>query len=88
MRRNAFAGAAEPGGPSLQALWEMPELAAGTVLLRRGHPGKGKRRTTVVRSVRLPEALWKELERTARSKHLNLHQAMRAALLGWIRRAS
>ena len=88
MRRHAFAGADEPGGPSLLALWEMPQLAAGTVLLRRGHPGKGKHRTTVVRSVRLPEALWKELERTARSKRLNLHQAMRAALLGWIRRAS
>ena len=88
MRRQAFAGAAESGGPSLLALWEMPQLAAGAVLLRRGHPGKGKRRTTVVRSVRLPEALWKELERTARSKRLNLHQAMRAALLWWIRRAS
>jgi hypothetical protein len=88
VRRHAFAGADEPGGPSLLALWEMPQLAAGTVLLRRGHPGKGKRRTTIARSVRLPEALWKELERTARSKHLNLHQAMRAALLGWIRRAS
>jgi predicted DNA-binding ribbon-helix-helix protein len=66
----------------------MPELATDAVLLRRGRPAKGKRRTTVVRSVRLPEALWKQLERTARSKHLNLHQAMRAALLGWIRRAS
>ena len=88
MRRNAFAGAGEAGGPSLRALWEMPQLAAGAVMLRRGHPGKGKRRTTVVRSVRLPEALWNELERTARSKQLNLHQAMRAALLGWIRRAS
>ena len=88
VRRNAFAGADEPGGPSLLALWEMPQLASGAVLLRRGHPGKGKRRTTKVRSVRLPEVLWKELERTARSKHLNLHQAMRAALLGWIRQAS
>jgi hypothetical protein len=87
MRRNAFAGAGEPGGPSLVALWEMPQLAEGAVLLRRGHPGKGKRRTTVVRSVRLPEALWQKLERKARAKHLNLHQAMRAALLGWIRRA-
>jgi predicted DNA-binding ribbon-helix-helix protein len=66
----------------------MPQLASGAVLLRRGHPGKGKRRTTVVRSVRLPETLWKELERKARARHLNLHQAMRAALLGWIRRAS
>ena len=57
MRRNAFAGAGEAGGPSLLALWEMPQLATGAVMLRRGHPGKGKRRTTVVRSVRLPEAL-------------------------------
>jgi hypothetical protein len=88
MRRNAFAGAGEPGGPSLAALWEIPELTSGAVVLRRGHSGKGKRRTTIVRSVRLPEELWKELERTARSKHLNLHQAMRAALLGWIERAS
>lgn len=52
MRRNAFAGAGEAGGPSLAALWKMPELANDAVLLRRGHPGKGKRRTTVVRSVR------------------------------------
>jgi hypothetical protein len=36
----------------------------------------------------LPEELWKELERKARSQKLNLHQAMRAALLGWLRRAT
>jgi hypothetical protein len=88
VRRNAFAGANEPGGPSLSALWEMPQLATDAVLLRRGHPGKGKKRTTVVRSVRLPQELWKELEQAARARRLNLHQAMRAALLGWIRRAS
>ena len=88
VRRNPFAGDGEPGGPSLSALWEMPELATDAVLLRRGHPGKGRRRTSVVRSVRLPAPLWKELQRAARAKHLNLHQAMRAALLGWIRRAS
>ena len=87
MRRHAFAGAGEAGGPSLQALWEMPQLATSAVLLRRGRPGKGRRRTSIVKSVRLPEALWKEIERTARSKRLNLHQAMRAALLGWIHRA-
>lgn len=88
VRRNAFAGAEEPDGPSLRALWEMPELTTDAILLRRGRPAKGRRRTTVSRSVRLPEPLWKELERKARAKHLNLHQAMRAALLGWIRRAS
>jgi len=87
MRRNAFAGADEPGGPSLLALWEMPELAHDALLLRRGHPGKGKSRSTIVRSVRLPESLWKELEKVARDKDMNLHQAMRAALLGWIRKA-
>jgi len=87
IRRNAFAGADEPGGPSLLALWEMPQVANDAVLLRRGHPGKGKKRTTVARSVRLPAELWAELERKARSRKMNLHQAMRAALLRWIRRA-
>lgn len=87
VRRNAFAGAGERGGPSLLALWEMPELPPDAVLLRRGHPGKGKSRKTVVRSVRLPESVWKELEAKAGERHLNLHQAMRAALLEWLRRA-
>jgi hypothetical protein len=87
VRRHAFAGSDERGGPSLLALWEMPELGADAVLLRRGHPGKGKTRRTVVRSVRLPAAIWSEVEEKARSKHLNLHQAMRAAHVGWLRRA-
>ena len=87
MRRNAFAGAGEPGGPSLLALWEMPQLATNAVLLRRGRPGKGQRRTSTARSVRLPDALWRDFERVARAKSLNVHQAMRAALLGWIRDA-
>jgi hypothetical protein len=87
VRRNAFSGAGEPGGPSLLALWEMPELASDAVLLRRGHPGRGKHRRTVVRSVRLPETIWRDLERRAKAKRLNVHQAMRAALLGWLRRA-
>jgi len=64
----------------------MPELSSDAVL-RRGHPGKGESRKTVVRSVRLPASVWQEVEDKARAKHLNLHQAMRAALLGWLRRA-
>jgi hypothetical protein len=87
VRRNAFTGAGERGGPSLLALWEMPELGPDAILLRRGHPGKGKTRKTVVRSIRLPAAVWEDVEAKARSKHLNLHQAMRAALLSWLRRA-
>lgn len=85
VRRNAFVGAGEPGGPSLLALWEMPELPADAVLLRRGRPSKGESKKTVVRSVRLPAAVWEELEAKARAKHLNLHQAMRAALLRWLK---
>jgi hypothetical protein len=85
VRRNAFAGGGEPGGPSLASLWEMPELASDAVLLRRGRPAKGRHRRTVVRSIRLPEPIWRQLEARARQKHLNLHQAMRAALLGWLR---
>lgn len=86
VRRNAFAGHTEPGGPSLLALWEMPEIPADAVMLRRGHPGKGKSRKTAIRSVRLPESLWKELEDKAEAKDMNLHQAMRAALLEWLRK--
>jgi hypothetical protein len=86
-RRRAFAGTAEAGRPSLAALWEMPQLASGAVLLGRGRPRKGGSRPTTVRSVRLPEALWARMDAQARAKGMNLHQAMRAALLGWIRRA-
>ena len=84
VRRNAFAGAGEQGGPSLLALWEMPQVSSDAVLLRRGHPGKGRKRETVVRSIRLPAAVWKRLDAKARAKHLNAHQAMRAALLAWL----
>lgn len=87
VRRNAFAGAGERGGPSLLALWEMPELPADAMLLRRGHPRKGKSRKTVVRSIRLPAATWKEVEAAARAKRLNVHQAMRAAILAWVDKA-
>jgi len=87
VRRDAFAGAGERGGPSLLALWEMPELPRDAVLLRRGHPGKGESRKTVVRSIRLPEAIWRKLEDKAKAKHLNVHQAMRVALLRWLRSA-
>jgi hypothetical protein len=86
-RRTPFAGANERGGPSLRALWEMPELTPSAVLLRRGNPGKGKSRKTIARSVRLPASAWRQLEKRAKAKHLNVHQAMRAALLGWIERA-
>lgn len=62
----------------------MPQLAPGVVLLRRGHPGRGKSRPTVARSVRLPAAVWRAIDAKARAKQLNVHQVMRAALLSWL----
>ena len=73
VRRNAFAGAGEKGGPSLLALWEMPQLAPDAVMLRRGRPPRGQRRPSIVRSVRLPEALWKYVEK--REGYDYLHHA-------------
>lgn len=87
VRRDAFAGAGERGGPSLLALWEMPEIPPGAVMLRRGRPRQGERMETKVCSVRLPTVLWNEAAKKAKSKHLNMHQAMRAALIGWMRKA-
>jgi hypothetical protein len=54
--------------------------------IRNGSSSSASRPTTV-RSVRLPEALWARMDAQARASGLNLHQVMRAALLGWIRRA-
>lgn len=44
VRRHAFAGAGQRGGPSRLALWEMPEIAPGAVLLRREIPGRARAR--------------------------------------------
>ena len=86
-RRNAFAGAEQRGGPSLLALWEMPEIPPGVVMMRRGRPRRGEGVETRLCSVRLPKALWEAAGRKAKAKHLNLQQAMRAALMGWIKKA-
>ena len=85
--RNAFAGAGQRGGPSLLALWEMPEVKPGSMMLRRGRPANGEVRQTVTKSIRLPAEIWEEVEARAKAKHLNMHQAMRTALLNWLRQA-
>jgi hypothetical protein len=86
-RRNAFAGGGEPGGPSLQSLWEMPELSPETMMLRRGRPGQKQVRPTVVKSIRLPAELRNQIAAKAHAKKLNLHQATRSALLRWTKDA-
>jgi hypothetical protein len=84
VRRNAFAGSGQRGGPSLAALWEMPELESNQIMLRRGRPSQGAVRKTTAKSIRLPESIWKKFEKRAKAKHLGVHQAMRTALLSWL----
>ncbi len=43
---------------------------------------------TTPRSVRFPEAIWKELEKRARRRGLTLHAALREAILEWLRRVA
>jgi hypothetical protein len=42
---------------------------------------------TQPRSVRFPEAVWKEIEARARAKGMSLHAALRAAILAWLKAA-
>ena len=84
VRRNAFAGAGQAGGPSLLSLWEMPELGPAAIVRRRGHPGRGVSRPTIARSVRLPATVWKRVAAQARGRNINVHQAMQAAISAWL----
>lgn len=71
--------------------WERrPGIAAGVAAdgkTGRGRPRKGQRvGPSVTRVVRLPKALWDELEMRARSKKLTVHAAIRLALSEWVGR--
>ena len=57
------------------------------MMLRRGRPSNGEDRKTVAKSVRLPALVWEAVEAVARQKQLNVHQAMRAAIVEWLARA-
>jgi hypothetical protein len=53
----------------------------------RGRPSRGAEvGPTLVKSVRLPPAVWKRLERSARVEGVALHAVVRAALLEWLGR--
>jgi hypothetical protein len=82
VRRDALAGADEPGGPSLLALWEMPQLSADAKPVRRGRTDP-----FVARTARLPAATWKRIERAAREQHIDVDRALQAAVREWLRRA-
>lgn len=72
-RRNPYAKRIQTGGIELQ--------------VGRGRPRAGKEvGPTQVKSVRLPPALWKRLERHARAQGVALHALVRAALVDWLER--
>lgn len=73
-RRNPYAKRIKAGGIELQ--------------VGRGRPRAGRRvGPTVVKSVRLPPALWKRLEQQAREKGVALHALVRSALVDWLDRS-
>lgn len=48
-----------------------------------GRPKRGEEMGSIVKSVRFPETVWDLLEKKAKTQHLNLHAALRAAVLEW-----
>lgn len=66
---NPFADYDPRDGIALWSLWEMPSSSVGQ-LVRRGRP-RGE--PTAVRSIRLPVATWKRLEREAKRTHTTVN---------------
>jgi len=40
------------------------------------------------RSVRFPEAVWKQIETRAKARRISVHAALREAILAWLKRAA
>jgi hypothetical protein len=40
------------------------------------------------RSVRFPEAVWKQIEMRAKARRISVHAALRQAILAWLKRAA
>ena len=75
VRRSNYAERIKSGGLTLQ--------------VGRGRPRAGAEAgTTVPKSVRLPPAIWKELEKRARSEGVAVHALVRKAILALLRRAA
>src|SRR5262245_42536300 len=75
LRRSNYAERIKTGGLTLQ--------------VGRGRPRAGDEAgTTVPKSVRLPPAIWKELEKRARAEGVAVHALVRKAILALLRRAA
>jgi len=53
------------------------------ILSQKGRPKRGEETGSVTKSVRFPATVWTLMEEKAKAQHLNLHSAIRAAVLEW-----
>ena len=53
------------------------------ILSQKGRPKRGEETGSITKSVRFPESVWRLMEEKAKAQHLNLHTAIRAAVLEW-----
>ena len=60
-----------------------PEEWKPLILSQKGRPKRGEETGSITKSVRFPEGVWQLLEEKAQAEHLNLHMAIRAAVLEW-----
>ena len=59
-----------------------PQVPA--LVLRRGRPRKGEQAETVqVKAIKMPPSFWETFQAQAEASGMNLHAAMRAALVEW-----
>jgi hypothetical protein len=77
---NPFADYDPSDDIALWSLWEMPSVSLGKMVRRGRPPG----RPSAVRSVRLPLAEWRRLEREARKQGVSVN----ALIAARVRRAS
>jgi hypothetical protein len=74
VRRSNYAERIKAGGLALQ--------------VGRGRPRGAETGPTVLKSVRLPPAIWQELEKRARAEGVAVHALVRKAILALLRRAA
>jgi hypothetical protein len=99
VRRGARAIAENPSAASLREMPErdlsrarrdparfaVPMATRGFILrVGRGRPSVGQEvGPTTARSIRFPDAVWKEIERVAKREGLSVHAALRIAVIAW-----
>jgi len=79
--------------PSAASLAEMPEVDLSTARRRlpvtlqvgKGRPPRGEEvGPTSVRSIRLPAAVWRSLEKRATRQHMTVHSLLRTAVVNYL----